>query len=73
MRRSRTQNAREQGTIEQPGLFGIRRMNKTRLVIGIVLALVSLFPLLYMFSLSFQPNGGILGSTALDPDPPDRQ
>ena len=54
----------------QPGLFGIRRMNKTRLAIGIILALVSLFPLLYMFSLSFQPNGGILGSTALIPTHP---
>ena len=70
VRPARTQNARQQDTIEQPGLFGIRRMNRTRLVIGIVLALVSLFPLLYMFSLSFQPNGGILGPTALIPTHP---
>jgi multiple sugar transport system permease protein len=53
-----------------PGLFGIRRMNRTRLAIGIVLALVSLFPLLYMVSLSFQPNGGILGSLVLIPSHP---
>jgi multiple sugar transport system permease protein len=45
-------------------------MNRTRLAIGIVLALVSLFPLLYMVSLSFQPNGGILGSLALIPTHP---
>ena len=61
---------RQEGDIEPPGLFGIRRMNKTRLAIGVVLALVSLFPLLYMFSLSFQPNGGIIGSTALIPTHP---
>jgi multiple sugar transport system permease protein len=61
---------RREGPIEQPGLFGIRRMNRTRLVIGIILALVSLFPLLYMLSLSFQPNAGILGSTALIPTHP---
>jgi multiple sugar transport system permease protein len=45
-------------------------MNKARLAIGVVLALVSLFPLLYMLSLSFQPNGGIIGSTALVPTHP---
>ena len=48
-------------------------MNKTRLIIGIILALISLFPLLYMFSLSFQPNGGIIGLDGADPDPPDHQ
>ena len=54
----------------QPGLFGIRRMNRTRLAIGIILALASLAPLLYMVSLSFQPNGGILGSLVLIPSHP---
>ena len=61
---------RQEDDIDPPGLFGIRRMNKTRLTIGIILALISLFPLLYMFSLSFQPNGGIIGSTALIPTHP---
>ncbi|HTT89195.1 MAG TPA: carbohydrate ABC transporter permease [Acidimicrobiales bacterium] len=70
--RARAQRGRPRrdGPIEQPGLFGIRRMNRTRLVIGIILAVVSLFPLLYMLSLSFQPNAGILGSTALIPTHP---
>ena len=45
-------------------------MNRTRLAIGIVLALVSLFPLLYMVLLSFQPNGGLLGSLQLIPAHP---
>ena len=70
VQRSRREREQREDNIEQPGLFGIRRMNKTRLAIGIVLALVSLFPLLYMFSLSFQPNGGIIGSTALVPTHP---
>lgn len=53
-----------------PGIFGIRRMDRTRLAIAVGLSIVSLFPLLYMVSLSFQPNGGILGSTALLPTNP---
>src|SRR5271156_6260652 len=57
---SRRGRAKETSVV-QPGLFGIRRMNRPRLTIGIILALASLFPLLYMVSLSFQPNGGILG------------
>ena len=36
-----------------PGLFGIRKRNRSRLVIAVLLALVSLGPLLYMLSLSF--------------------
>ena len=35
-----------------------------------LLALVSLGPLLYMLSLSFQPNGGLLGATVLIPTHP---
>jgi hypothetical protein len=34
-----------------PGLFGIRKRNRSRLVIAVLLALVSLGPLLYMLSL----------------------
>jgi multiple sugar transport system permease protein len=66
---SRRGRAKETSVV-QPGLFGIRRMNRTRLTIGIILALASLFPLLYMVSLSFQPNGGILGSLVLIPSHP---
>ncbi len=46
-----------------PGLFGTRRMTRTRLVVAVLLALLSLGPLLYMVSLSFQPIGDILGTT----------
>src|SRR5580692_1100448 len=53
-----------------PGLFGIKRRNKSRLVIAVLLALFSLGPLLYMVSLSFQPNGGLLGATVLIPTHP---
>jgi len=53
-----------------PGLFGIRKRNRARLVIGVLLALVSVGPLLYMVSLSFQPNGGLLGATVLIPTHP---
>ena len=66
---SRRGRAKETSFV-QPGLFGIRRMNRTRLAIGIILALASLAPLLYMVSLSFQPNGGILGSLVLIPSHP---
>ncbi|MFY9782880.1 MAG: carbohydrate ABC transporter permease [Acidimicrobiales bacterium] len=53
-----------------PGLLGIRKWNKTRLALAILLALTSLGPLLYMLSLSFQPNGGLLGATVLIPTHP---
>jgi ABC-type glycerol-3-phosphate transport system permease component len=53
-----------------PGLFGIKRRNRSRLVIAVLLALFSLGPLLYMVSLSFQPNGGLLGATVLIPTHP---
>jgi multiple sugar transport system permease protein len=38
-------------------------MTKTRLVCAIILAILSVFPLLYMLSLSFQPVGDILSPT----------
>jgi ABC-type glycerol-3-phosphate transport system permease component len=47
------------GTAVPPGLFGIRRRSKTRLVIALIFAAVSVLPLLYMVSLSFQPTGDI--------------
>ncbi|HTW08684.1 MAG TPA: carbohydrate ABC transporter permease [Acidimicrobiales bacterium] len=55
-----------------PGLFGTRRYTRARLVVAVVLSLVSLGPLLYMLSLSFQPAGlgGILGSGQLLPTHP---
>lgn len=46
-------------TAVPPGLFGIRRRSKTRLVIALIFAAVSVLPLLYMVSLSFQPPGDI--------------
>jgi ABC-type glycerol-3-phosphate transport system permease component len=48
-----------------PGLFGIRSWKKSRLVMAIVFGLVSIFPLLYMISLSFQPTSDILTSNAV--------
>jgi multiple sugar transport system permease protein len=53
-----------------PGLFGARRRNKSRMIIAILLSVASLGPLLYMVSLSFQPNGGLLGATVLIPTHP---
>lgn len=54
----------------QPGLFGTRPRNKLRLVLAVLLALMSLGPLLYMVSLSFQNNNNILGNTVLFPNHP---
>lgn len=45
------------------GLFGVRSHRKLRLAIGCLFALVAIFPLLYMVSLSFQPVGDILGTS----------
>jgi multiple sugar transport system permease protein len=56
--------------VDGPGLFGSRRHNKARFITALILAVLSLGPLLYMFSLSFQPNGGILGKTVLVPSHP---
>ena len=53
-----------------PGLLGVHKRNVPRLIIAGVLALTSLGPLLYMVSLSFQPNGGLLGATVLIPTHP---
>ncbi len=53
-----------------PGLLGVNKRNVPRLIIAVVLALASLGPLLYMVSLSFQPNGGLLGATVLIPTHP---
>jgi multiple sugar transport system permease protein len=53
-----------------PGLLGVHKRNVPRLIIAVVLALASLGPLLYMVSLSFQPNGGLLGATVLIPTHP---
>ncbi len=49
----------------QPGLFGIRSWGKTRLVMAFVFGAISVFPLLYMVSLSFQPTSDILTSGAV--------
>lgn len=43
----------------QPGLFGIRTWKKSRLVLACVFGAVSVFPLLYLISLSFQPTNDI--------------
>lgn len=56
--------------ISQPGLFGTHSRRRSRLVISVLLALLSLGPLLYMVSLSFQNNGDIFGSTVLVPTRP---
>lgn len=69
-KRHRSANRRSRKGALEPGLFGTRRLTKTRLVIAIFLSLISLAPLLYMFSLSFQANGGILGSTVVLPTSP---
>ncbi|MGC2169175.1 MAG: carbohydrate ABC transporter permease [Acidimicrobiales bacterium] len=53
-----------------PGLLGVHKRNVPRLIIAVMLALTSLGPLLYMVSLSFQPNGGLLGATVLIPTHP---
>jgi multiple sugar transport system permease protein len=47
----------------QPGLFGIRSWKKSRIVVASIFGAVSIFPLLYMVSLSFQPTSDILTST----------
>src|ERR1700761_6490366 len=57
-----------------PGLFGVRRWTRTRMVIAVIFAVISIFPLFYMVSLSFQPTGDILTShPTLIPSHPTRQ
>lgn len=46
-----------------PGIHGVHGRRWPRLVLALLFAAVSLFPLLYMVSLSFQPVGDILGSS----------
>src|ERR1039457_6534489 len=58
----RPPNQRRARSSPQPGLFGIRTWNKTRLVAASIFGLLSVLPLLYMISLSFQPIGDILES-----------
>lgn len=54
-----------------PGLFGTRRLTKTRLVLAVLLAALSLGPLLYMVALAFTPNSEMLGAvTTLVPTHP---
>lgn len=54
-----------------PGLFGVRTWTKTRLVLACMFGAVSVFPLLYMVSLSFQPTSDIgSASTTLVPGHP---
>jgi ABC-type glycerol-3-phosphate transport system permease component len=48
-----------------PGLFGIRSWKKSRLVLAGLFGVISVFPLLYMISLSFQPTSDILTSGAV--------
>jgi multiple sugar transport system permease protein len=63
-RQDRAPGTRARRAANQPsGIFGTRRMTKTRLVCAIILAILSVFPLLYMLSLSFQPVGDILSPT----------
>jgi multiple sugar transport system permease protein len=47
----------------QLGIFGIRRRHKTRLVLAILFAAISIFPLLFMASLSFQPPSDVFSGT----------
>lgn len=62
LRGSRIRPPRRVRVATQPGLFGVRTWNKSRIVIAIVLGAISVFPLLYMISLSFQPTSEIFTS-----------
>jgi ABC-type glycerol-3-phosphate transport system permease component len=54
-----------------PGLFGAKPWTKTRLLVGIVLAAISVGPLLYMISLSLAPTSEIgTGAPILFPSHP---
>jgi multiple sugar transport system permease protein len=59
----RAQAPRRPQAAAQPGLFGLRTWKKSRLVLACVFGAVSVFPLLYMISLSFQPTSDILTSS----------
>ncbi|MGH7174888.1 MAG: carbohydrate ABC transporter permease [Minisyncoccia bacterium] len=58
---TRTTTRRRRGS-DAPGLFGVRTWKRSRLVAAVVFGSVSVFPLLYMVSLSFQPTSDILTS-----------
>lgn len=60
---TRTLPARPARTPAQLGIFGIRRWRKTRLVLAVLFAAVSIFPLLFMASLSFQPPSDVFSGT----------
>jgi multiple sugar transport system permease protein len=60
---TRTLPARSAARPAQLGIFGIRSWRKTRLVFAILFAAVSVFPLLFMASLSFQPPSDVFSGT----------
>jgi multiple sugar transport system permease protein len=47
----------------QLGIFGIRSWRKTRILLAVVFAAISIFPLLFMLSLSFQPPSDVFSGT----------
>ena len=63
--RNRRATERRSAVPPSPGLFGVRSWKKTRLVMAVVFGLASVFPLVYMVSLSFQPTSDILTSNAV--------
>jgi ABC-type glycerol-3-phosphate transport system permease component len=48
-----------------PGLFGVNRHRSARLVIAVIFAAISMFPLLFMALQSFEPPTGILSGMSL--------
>jgi multiple sugar transport system permease protein len=63
--RNRRATERRSKAPAPPGLFGVRSWKKSRLVMAVIFGLVSIFPLIYMVSLSFQPTSDILTSSAV--------
>jgi len=63
--KSQSEKHRRAKRLSPPGLFGVRNWKKSRLIVAIILGTVSVFPLLYMVSLSFQPTSDILTSGAV--------
>ncbi|HXY44845.1 MAG TPA: carbohydrate ABC transporter permease [Acidimicrobiales bacterium] len=68
---ARSQSTRPSKAPRRPGLFGVRTWTKTRLLIAVVFAAISMLPLFYMVSLSFQPTGliGVDGATFVPTHP----
>jgi multiple sugar transport system permease protein len=60
---TRTLPARPARQPTQLGIFGIRNWRKTRLVLAILFAAISVFPLLFMASLSLQPPSDVFSGT----------